>query len=138
VLIEQYKTIGVSALEFAKLSQNHDHAYLQQLLIYAKYRSTKQTIKSMFKYLCGVLNNKPSLEELQTPNCLLKQKQADHKLLEKHQKESENLQEKTQALEFQQLTKKVEQYLSTCSKRQLEEIKQVFNQTAFAVGLTRL
>jgi hypothetical protein len=121
-----------------KYSQNHDQAYLEQLLIYAQYRNTKQTIDSMFKYLRGVLNNKPLLEDLYTPNCQIKQKQAQYKLVEKRQKESENLQDKAQADEFEQLSKKVEQYLSTCSESQLQAINQAFKQTAFVIGLTKI
>jgi hypothetical protein len=141
-LAEQYKAIGVSASEFTQLSkkysQNHDQAYLQQLLIYAQYRNTKQTIDSMFKYLRGVLNNKPLLEDLYTPNCQIKQKQAQYKLVEKRQKESESIQDKDQADEFQLLTKKVEQHLSTCSESQLQAINQAFKQTAFVIGLTKI
>ena len=141
-LAEQYKVIGVSASEFTQLSkkysQNHDQAYLEQLLIYAKYRNTKQTIDSMFKYLRGVLNNKPLIEDLYTPNCQIKQKQAQYKLVEKRQKKSENLQEKAQTDEFQQLTKKVEQHLSKCSESQLQAINQEFSEQSFATGLTKL
>jgi plasmid replication initiation protein len=141
-LAEQYKAIGVSASEFTQLSkkysQNHEQAYLEQLLIYAKYRNTKQTIDSMFKYLRGVLNNKPFLEDLYTPNCQIKQKKAQYKLVEKRQKESENLQVKAQTDEFQQLTKKVEQYLLTSSEDQLHTINKAFTQTAFAIGITKL
>ena len=92
----------------------------------------------MFKYLCGVLNNKPQLEDLYTPNCLLKQKKIQYGLVEKRQKESESMQDKAQADEFEQLSKKVEQYLSKCSESQLKTINQTFKQTAFATGLTRL
>tara|TARA_R110001599_G_C12277056_1_gene662790 strand:- start:24836 stop:25267 length:432 start_codon:yes stop_codon:yes gene_type:complete len=141
-LAEQYKAIGVSTSEFAQLSkkysQNHDQAYLQQLFVYAKYRSTKQTIKSMFKYLCGVLNNKPLLEDLYTPNCLIKQKQTQHKLVEARAKQTDNVQQQSHADEFEQLSKKVEQYLSTCNESQRQTINQAFKQTAFVTGLTRL
>lgn len=146
MLAEQYKAIGVSASELTKLIaksstkhiQNNDQAYLQQLFVYAKYRLTKQTIKSMFKYLCGVLNNKPLLEDLYTPNCLIKQKQTQHKLVEARAQQADNVQQQSHADEFEQLSKKVEQYLSTCSESQRQTINQAFKQTAFATGLTRL
>lgn len=137
-LAEQYKAIGVSAAEFDKLYKKHEQAYLKQLLIYAKYRATKQTIQSMFKYLCGVLNNKPQLEELYTPNCLLKQQQAKQKLVEAHQQQTNDRQTQDKAAEFKALSKKVEQYLSTCSESQRQTIHQAFKQTTFATGLTRI
>jgi plasmid replication initiation protein len=137
-LADQYKAIGVKAVEFEKLSKKHDQTYLKQLLIYAQYRAAKQTIQSMFKYLCGVLNNKPQLEDLYTPNCLLKQKQAKQKLVEAHQQQTNNRQTQDKADEFQALSKKVEQYLSSCSESQLQAIRQAFKQTAFVIGLTKI
>jgi predicted glycosyl hydrolase (DUF1957 family) len=92
----------------------------------------------MFKYLCGVLNNKPQLEDLYTPNCLLKQKQAKQKLVEAHQQQTNNRQTQDKADEFQALSKKVEQYLSSCSESQLQAIRQAFKQTAFVIGLTKI
>ena len=141
-LAEQYKAIGVNAAEFDKLcekhSPNNDQAYLKQLLIYAQYRATKQSIQSMVKYLCGVLNNKPQLEDLYTPNCLLKQKQAKQKLVEAHQQQTSNRQTQDKADEFKALSKKVEQYLLSCTQSQLQTINQEFSEQSFATGLTRL
>lgn len=141
-LAEQYKAIGVSTFEFEKLSKKHspnnDQAYLKQLLIYAQYRTTKQTIQSMFKYLCGVLNNKPQPEDLYTPNCLLRQKQSKQKLVEAHQQQTNNRQTQNEADEFKALSKKVEQYLSSCSESQLQTINQEFSEQSFATGLTKL
>jgi hypothetical protein len=137
-LAEQYKHIGVSNSEFEKLYKKHNQAYLKQLLIYAKYRATKQTIQSMFNYLCGVLNNKPQLEDLYTPNCLLKQKHEKQKLVEAHLQQTSDRQTQDKADEFKALSKKVEQYLSSCSESQLQEIKQEFSEQSFATGLTKL
>ncbi|MEW6990431.1 hypothetical protein AADZ91_07035 [Colwelliaceae bacterium 6441] len=137
-LAEQYKAIGVKAVEFEKLSKKHDQTYLKQLLIYAQYRATKQTIQSMFKYLCGILNNKPQLEELYTPNCLLKQKQEKQKLVESHQQQTNDRQTQDKADEFKALSKKVEQYLSSCSESQLQTINKEFSEQSFATGLTKL
>lgn len=92
----------------------------------------------MFKYLCGVLNNKPQLEDLYTPNCLLKQKQAKQKLVETHQQQTSNLQKKDRVDEFKALSKKVEQYLLSCSESQLQTINQEFSEQSFATGLTKL
>lgn len=92
----------------------------------------------MFKYLCGVLNNKPQLEDLYTPNCLLKQKQAKQKLVEAHQQQSNDRQTQDEADEFKALSKKVENYLSTCSENQLQTINQEFSDQSFAIGLNKL
>ena len=137
-LAEQYKGIGVSTSEFEKLCKKHDQAYIKQLLIYAQYRATKQTIQSMFKYLCGVLNNKPQLEDLYTPNCLLKQKQEKQKLVEAHKQQTNDRQTQDKADEFKALSKKVEQYLSSCSDSQLQTINQEFSEQSFTTGLTKL
>jgi len=106
--------------------------------MYGKYRATKQTIKSMYKYLCGVLNNKPLLEDLYTPNCLLKQKQSHHKQVKAHQQKTDNLQKQDEADEFKALSKKVEKHLANCSESQLKTIKKEFSEQSFAIGLTKL
>ena len=92
----------------------------------------------MFKYLCGVLNKKPDLEDLYTPSCLLKQKQAKQKLVETHQQQTNNRRTQDKADEFKALSKKVEQYLSSCSESQLQTINQEFSEQSFATGLTKL
>ena len=92
----------------------------------------------MFKYLCGVLNNKPLLEDLYTPHCLIKQKQTQHKLVEARIKKADNVQQQSHADEFEQLSKKVEQYLSSCSEIQIQTINQEFSDQSFATALSKL
>ena len=92
----------------------------------------------MFKYLCGVLNNKPALEDLYTPNCVTKQKQAQHQLLQVQQKEEDETAKQNQNDEFNCMSKKVEQYLNRAGNDEIKAIKQSFSQTAFACSLVKL
>lgn len=138
VLCEKFKSIGVTHKEFTSLINKHEQEYLEQLVVYAKYRASKQTIKSMFKYLCGVLNNKPALEDLYTPNCVTKQKQAQHQLLQVQQKEEDETAKQNQNDEFNCMSKKVEQYLDRAGNDELKAIEQAFSQTAFACSLAKL
>ncbi|MDO6445452.1 hypothetical protein Q4493_06625 [Colwellia sp. 1_MG-2023] len=85
-----------------------------------------------------MLNNKPQLEDLYTPNCLLKQKQEKQKLVEVHQQQTNDRQTQDNADEFKALSKKVEQYLSSCSESQIQKINQEFSEQSFATGLIKL
>ena len=68
----------------------------------------------------------------------VKQKQAKQKLVEAHQQQTNDRQTKDKADEFKVLSKKVEQYLLSCSESQCQTIKQKFSEQSFATALIKL
>lgn len=134
----QFLAIGLSSIEFSQISYGLDNSYLKQLLAYAKYRATKQTIDSMFKYLKGVLKNKPSIDALLTPQCIIKQKQ----LKQSQQQEALNAQldkaEQLKVDEFKQLSLSVEAHLMNCTPDEVKALQQAFADTAFGKSIARL
>ncbi len=92
----------------------------------------------MFKYLKGVLKNKPSIDALLTPQCIIKQKQ----LKQSQQQDALNAQldnaEQLKVDEFKQLSLSVEAHLTSCTPDEVKALQQAFADTAFGKSIARL
>ena len=135
ILEAEFVQLGISIKDFNKLLQEQGEGYLEQLILYVKYKKWQVKGKSVKNYLFGILKNNPSIDELKTPNCLVKEKQ--FKLAVRVKKEQVKTLEKQESerKENELNNANVQSYLSNLSSSQLKALKTEFNNSQFARGL---
>ncbi|MBL4746983.1 MAG: hypothetical protein JKY08_11545 [Flavobacteriaceae bacterium] len=89
--------LGVNANEFSQLKAKKDDHYLAQLCTYVNYKRKHLKIVSTKNYIFGVINKNPTIEDLLTPNCIVKSKQEKYKLQQKKELVVIEVQRKIQA-----------------------------------------
>lgn len=89
--------LGVNANEFSQLKAKKDDRYLAQLFTYVNYKRKHLKIASTKSYIFGVINKNPAIEDLLTPNCIVKSKQEKYKLQQKKELVIIEVQRKIQA-----------------------------------------
>ena len=133
--ITQYTQWWLIKDELNKLIHQHGQEYLEQLVIYIKYKITREKIVSVKNYIFGILKNKPTLNELLTPQCVMKTKKLkQQKQLIDEQKKQDQI-DKTTAEKNKRMQQQVQAYLTKINAEELSELQSVFNDSVVASGL---
>jgi len=110
-LPQEYLKLGIPETDYRILSKKHGATYLEQLLIYVKYKQSQIKIASLKNYLFGILKNKPALDELLTPNCIIKKQDKQRQLQASKNTEEGNIQQQNEIEQSQKVNIQVENYL---------------------------
>jgi len=131
-LSQEYLKLGVPEIDYKTLSKKHGGTYLEQLLIYVKYKQWQIKIVSLKNYLFGILKKKPALDELLTPNCIIKEQNKKRQLQASKNTEEVNTQQQNEIEQSQKVNIQVENYLLQQTSDDLWLIKKEFNNSLFA------
>jgi len=134
-LQKEYLALWISRPDFTILLKKHSQAYLEQLLIYVNHKKSQIKIDSVKNYIFGILNKKPTLDELLTPSCLIKAQNSKRIIQESHNRQIINEKQNDKDKQANKVTLEIKNYLAKKSKDQLCEIRAVFNNSLFASGL---
>lgn len=132
---DQFTEWWLKANELTKLTSCHGQDYIDQLTIYIHHKIKTEKIISIKNYIFGVLKNKPTINDLQTPQCFTK---GDELKKQKQLKNEQNKQEHIDAVNIQQAALKQQQvlkYLAQLTPEEVSELKQTFNDSKAASGL---
>lgn len=89
-------------------------------------------IASIKSYIFGILKKKPGLNELLTPNCLIKIQEHKHNIQSQKDKQLSEQAHKEQSIQAYQFNEEVQNYLKLQSQVELLKIKSAFNSSLFA------
>ncbi len=90
---------------------------------------------SIKQFIYGVLKNKPKIEDLKTPNCVIKEKELRHKSQAKIDQEMVQKNQLQTLKIAQEKSLEVSHYLQSLSHSQIEELKSEFNESPSARGV---
>jgi len=134
-IAEKYSKWWLNQDEFQKLNIQKWPEYMQQLMTYLEYKARKIEITSAKKYLFGILNKNPDIEDLLTPACLDKAAKVKRTQLEKQNQIVQDEKKQKEREHNQEKKKKVKQYLKNLSATQLQKLQLLFNDSIFSRGL---